>query len=134
MIAFENFTPLTGLTGGALIGLSAALFLALNGRIAGISGAFSTVLLPSPDARPKRWFILGLILAAPLWLITMGTPTIVVEQPMWIVVIAGLIVGTLLAWAAAAPVGTESAGYRAYRCAPSSLPYALWRRVCSWWR
>ena len=93
MIAFDNFTPVTGLIGGALIGLSAALFLALNGRIAGISGAFSTVLLPSADARPKRLFILGLILAAPLWLLTMGTPTIVVEQPMWIVVLAGLIVG-----------------------------------------
>ena len=93
MIAFENFTPVTGLIGGMLIGLSAALFLALNGRIAGISGAFSTVFMPSADARPKRWFILGLTLAAPLWLLSVGPPTIVVEQPIWVVALAGLIVG-----------------------------------------
>jgi uncharacterized membrane protein YedE/YeeE len=32
----ENFAPVTALIGGLLIGTSAALFLVLNGRIAGI--------------------------------------------------------------------------------------------------
>ncbi|MEE9385394.1 MAG: YeeE/YedE family protein [Nannocystaceae bacterium] len=32
-----DFSPLAGLAGGALVGLAAALFLHLNGRIAGIS-------------------------------------------------------------------------------------------------
>jgi uncharacterized protein len=34
----ENFTPVSGLIGGLLIGLAAALLLLLNGRISGISG------------------------------------------------------------------------------------------------
>lgn len=34
----ENFTPVSGLIGGLLIGLAAALMLLLNGRISGIVG------------------------------------------------------------------------------------------------
>ena len=34
----EDFTPASGLVGGMLIGLSTALLMLLNGRIAGISG------------------------------------------------------------------------------------------------
>ena len=34
----ENFTPVSGLIGGLLIGLAIALMMLLNGRIAGISG------------------------------------------------------------------------------------------------
>ncbi|MFZ3121259.1 MAG: YeeE/YedE family protein, partial [Variovorax sp.] len=37
-IDWQNFTPLSALAGGALIGLAAAMFVLLNGRIAGISG------------------------------------------------------------------------------------------------
>ncbi len=39
-----NFTPVTGLIGGALIGLAATLFILINGRIAGISGILGGVL------------------------------------------------------------------------------------------
>jgi hypothetical protein len=42
----ENFTPYSALAGGALIGLSAALLLLLNGRIAGISGIIGRALPP----------------------------------------------------------------------------------------
>lgn len=38
MIDCANFTPVTALAGGALIGLAAALLYALNGRILGASG------------------------------------------------------------------------------------------------
>jgi hypothetical protein len=34
----ENFTPYSALIGGCLIGLSAALLLFFNGRVAGIYG------------------------------------------------------------------------------------------------
>lgn len=37
-IDFQAFTPVAALTGGALIGLAAAMFVLFNGRIAGISG------------------------------------------------------------------------------------------------
>ena len=40
-----NFTPLSALTGGLLIGLSVALFFILNGRMIGISGIASNLLV-----------------------------------------------------------------------------------------
>ena len=63
----ENFTPVSALVGGLLIGASAALFLVLNGRIAGISGILGGLLQPEPrrdrlaprlprrPARSRRW-------------------------------------------------------------------------------
>ena len=40
-----NFTPVSALTGGLLIGLSVALFFILNGRMIGISGIASNFLV-----------------------------------------------------------------------------------------
>ncbi len=45
-----NFTPMTALSGGFLIGLSVALFFILNGRMIGISGIASNFLV-SKDNR-----------------------------------------------------------------------------------
>ena len=39
----EQFTPLSAMIGGAIIGISSALFLAFNGRIAGVSGVASGI-------------------------------------------------------------------------------------------
>ncbi|MDB5940080.1 MAG: YeeE/YedE, partial [Polaromonas sp.] len=46
-IDWTHFTPWTALAGGALIGLAAALFLLLNGRIAGISGVLGGMFRPA---------------------------------------------------------------------------------------
>jgi uncharacterized membrane protein YedE/YeeE len=40
----ENFTPVSGLIGGLIIGLAATLLLWFNGRIAGISGIFNGLI------------------------------------------------------------------------------------------
>ncbi len=40
------FTPVSALIGGALIGASASMMLALNGRIAGISGILGGLVRP----------------------------------------------------------------------------------------
>jgi len=45
-----NFTPVSALTGGLLIGLSVILFFILNGRMTGISGIASNFLI-SKDNR-----------------------------------------------------------------------------------
>lgn len=58
----ENFTPISALIGGALIGVAAALLLWLNGRIAGISGIFNGVL--TPERGETAWralFLIGII-------------------------------------------------------------------------
>lgn len=57
-----TFTPLAGLIGGALIGLAAVAFMALLGRIAGVSGIVASLLAPpSPDTLWRGAFVIGLI-------------------------------------------------------------------------
>lgn len=61
----ENFTPVSALSGGALIGVSVTLLLLFNGRMTGISGIMKG-LFYSPNSE-KLWraaFLGGLILGA----------------------------------------------------------------------
>jgi len=92
-----EFTPFTSLLGGALIGLSAVVLLASHGRIAGISGIVSRILPPSVDKAglPQAIiFLIGLLLAAPLWFLLAGAaPVQVVSGNGFLLVIAGLLVG-----------------------------------------
>lgn len=92
-----DFTPIASLLGGALIGLSAIVLLAAHGRIAGISGIVSRILPPSVDKAglPQGIiFVIGLLLAAPLWfLLTGAAPVQVVSSNGLLLVIAGLLVG-----------------------------------------
>ncbi len=56
-----NFTPLSALLGGVLIGLGATLLLVANGRVAGISGISGGVLEDNPGDRGWRIaFLVGL--------------------------------------------------------------------------
>lgn len=58
----HDFTPLSALVGGALIGLAASLFLLAHGRVAGISGLYGGMLRRSTDGRGVRvTFIAGLL-------------------------------------------------------------------------
>jgi uncharacterized membrane protein YedE/YeeE len=58
----ENFTPFSALAGGALIGFSAVLLMALTGRVAGISGIVSNIVLGEPGERLWRvLFVAGLV-------------------------------------------------------------------------
>jgi uncharacterized membrane protein YedE/YeeE len=89
------FTPASALTGGILIGLSAALLLWTTGRIAGISGIVGGLLRPAAAELPWRVaFIIGLI-AAPLLYRAVGgaTPVIIVTPSLPLVILRGLLVG-----------------------------------------
>jgi uncharacterized membrane protein YedE/YeeE len=91
----ENFTPISALIGGALIGLSAAGLLLLNGRVAGISGILGGVIEGERDELAWRLaFLVGLI-AAPLLLAASGalTPRVEIVASGPAVVVAGLLVG-----------------------------------------
>ena len=92
-----EFTPFVSLLGGALIGLSAVVLLATHGRIAGISGIVSRMLPPTFDKAglPQGIiFLVGLLLAAPLWIVVTGTaPVQVVSKNELLLVAAGLLVG-----------------------------------------
>ena len=70
----HDLTPLSGLFGGALIGLAAAALMVLTGRLAGVSGIFGGLLTSRPADRGWRLaFVAGLI-AAPLVAWLSGAP------------------------------------------------------------
>ncbi len=84
-----------GLIGGALIGLAAVLLLALNGRIAGVSGILGG-LLTSDIGSELFWrvaFIVGLIAGAGLYVLATGGLPLELEAGLPTLVIAGLLVG-----------------------------------------
>ena len=91
----ENFTPVSASVGGAMIGLSAVLLMALNGRIAGISGLFSgTVFSKNGDRLWRAFFVAGLVLAAPLSRIISGEKAPFSMEASWpVIVVGGLLVG-----------------------------------------
>ncbi|NWB29765.1 YeeE/YedE family protein [Pseudomonas gingeri] len=89
-----HFTPLASLSGGALIGLAASLFVVFNGRIAGISGLLGSLLQRHAEGRTeKALFLLGLLLAPLAWGLFHLPPTIEFDANGLALVAAGLLVG-----------------------------------------
>ena len=91
----HDLTPLSGLLGGALIGLASAMLMLLTGRIAGIAGIFGGLLpLSAPDRDWRLAFIAGLIVA-PLLAALAGAPLPKPALPAsWaIIAVAGVLVG-----------------------------------------
>ena len=67
-----NFTPVTALTGGLLIGLSVALFFILNGRMIGVSGIASNFLISKENRMENLFFLVGLILGPSIYTFFLG--------------------------------------------------------------
>jgi len=90
----HHFTPLSGLIGGALIGLASALLMLSAGRLAGVSGMLGGSLTANSDRAWRLAFIAGLIAAAligPLF----GTPAAarLSSSNLVLYAAAGLLVG-----------------------------------------
>jgi uncharacterized membrane protein YedE/YeeE len=86
---------LQSLCGGGLIGLAAALFLLLNGRVAGISGILGSFFTPpGGETVTNITFIIGLLLGPVLFLIASGhLPRVAIAAGPSTLVAAGLLVG-----------------------------------------
>jgi len=81
------------LLGGALIGLSAAMLLVLNGRIAGISGIVGR-LAQGANVVVNGAFVAGLVLGPLLYLLLSGqAPAVTITVPWPLILVAGLLVG-----------------------------------------
>ena len=97
VIDWVNFTPWASLGGGLVLGLAAALFVLLNGRILGISGILGGRLLPRlGDIGWRISFLLGMAAAPTVfaWLTPadfLAAPRI--EAGYALIVAAGLLVG-----------------------------------------
>lgn len=93
-IDWAHFTPWSALAGGMLIGLSAAMLLLLNGRIAGISGIVGGLLRPARgDTGWRVAFVLGLLLAPAAYALFAPLPVAHVGAGLPTLVAAGLLVG-----------------------------------------
>ena len=93
-IDWAHFTPWASLAGGLLIGLAAAMFLLINGRIAGISGILVGLLRPSRgDIGWRVAFLAGLIAAPLVYGMAASLPSVRVDAGNTTLIIAGLLVG-----------------------------------------
>lgn len=93
-IDWNVFTPYASLAGGLLIGLAAAIFVLLNGRIAGISGILGGLLKPAKgDVSWRAAFVLGLIGSPLLYALFATVPTPHIDAGWGALVLAGLLVG-----------------------------------------
>ena len=92
-IAWNDFTPWSALAGGALIGLAAAMFVLLNGRIAGISGFIGGLFKPvKGDVAWRALFLLGLVGAPWLYALFAALHQPRIDASFGALVIAGLLV------------------------------------------
>jgi uncharacterized membrane protein YedE/YeeE len=100
-IDWSAFTPWSAAIGGVVIGLAAALFVLINGRVAGISGIVGGMLRPrAGDVAWRLAFIAGLFLAPLAYTTVAAYPSATIEAGYPALIAAGLLVG----------VGTRFAG------------------------
>lgn len=93
-IDWVSFTPQTALAGGVLIGLSAAAFILINGRIAGISGILGGLLrLLKGDIGWRAAFLAGLMAAPVVYGLVTTLPEVTVDAGTGTLLAAGLLVG-----------------------------------------
>jgi uncharacterized membrane protein YedE/YeeE len=110
----------SSLIGGILIGISASILLAANGRIAGISGMVAGLLPPQRgDWTFRVWFIAGLMLAGAV--ASSVAPQLIGAPPRslgWLA-LAGVLVGAGTRWSGGCTSGHGVCGIS--RFAPRSI-------------
>ena len=93
-IDWSAFTPYVSLAGGVLIGVAAAMFVLLNGRIAGISGIVGGLLKPvKGDISWRVAFVLGLVASPLVYALFAEVPPSHIDAGWGALVLAGLLVG-----------------------------------------
>jgi uncharacterized protein len=96
-----TFTPIASLIGGALIGLSAVMLMALYGRIAGVSGIAANLFPPFADSEfaGRLAFIAGLVAAPVVMLVATGRlPAQSIQANGTMLIVAGFLVGFGTVW------------------------------------
>jgi len=97
-VDWNAFTPWSALAGGVLIGIAAAMFVLLNGRIAGVSGVVGGLVggLLRPVRGDVAWraaFVIGLIAAPLVYLLAAPPRELRIDAQYGALVLAGLLVG-----------------------------------------
>lgn len=89
-----EFNWINGLIGGILIGISATILLAFNGRIAGISGMVNGAISFNKNDAWRWLFLLGMLAGGAIYEFVLSTqPTPTSKFAPLTMIIGGLIVG-----------------------------------------
>ena len=119
-IAWTEFTPWSALTGGVLIGIAAAMFVLLNGRIAGISGIIGGLFKPvRGDVAWRAAFVIGLVGAPFIYGLFAALPLPRIDASFGALIAAGLLVGVGTRFGAGCTSGHGVCGLA--RLSPRSL-------------
>ncbi|WP_062364884.1 YeeE/YedE family protein [Variovorax paradoxus] len=119
-IDWPAFTPWTALAGGVLVGAAAAMFVLLNGRIAGISGIVGGLLRPvRGDVAWRLAFVAGLVAAPMAYAVVAPWPRPQIDAGYVALVAAGLLVGVGTRYASGCTSGHGVCGLS--RLSPRSL-------------
>ena len=89
-----NFTPISALMGGVIIGFAILLFFLFNGRLIGISGIASNFITQQDKRFDNFLFLIGLVLGPFVYKILSNKEIeIVISNSFVLLIIAGLLVG-----------------------------------------
>ena len=89
-----NFTPISALLGGIIIGFAVLLFFLFNGRLIGISGIASNFITQQDKRFDNFLFLIGLVLGPFVYKILSNKEIeIVISNSFVLLIIAGLLVG-----------------------------------------
>jgi uncharacterized membrane protein YedE/YeeE len=89
-----NFTPISALLGGVIIGFAVLLFFLFNGRLIGISGIASNFINQQDKRFDNFLFLIGLVLGPFVYKILSNKEIeIVISNSFVLLIIAGLLVG-----------------------------------------
>lgn len=119
-----EFTPIAALVGGILIGLSAVILMAFNGRIAGMTAMLGGVLEPQNPDSPWRLAFLAGAVGAPMVALLMGAEFGFAAPTTGLaLVLGGVIVGVGVTYASGCTSGHGVCGMA--RLSPRSIVATL---------
>ena len=89
-----NFTPVSAMLGGLIIGVSVVLFFYTTGRMAGISGIFANTVTTKTNRSSNLLFLLGLVVGPLIYFYTTKVPAnFKITDSLVLIIIGGLLVG-----------------------------------------
>ena len=94
----ENFTPISALIGGALVGLGALVLYLFSGRVAGISGIASSALFNREGRSWRLAFVVGILLGPLMVSLLISDLSYSTPELGWQLIVGGLLVGIGTGW------------------------------------
>ena len=88
-----NFTPISAVTGGLLIGFAAFIFFVFNGRMSGVSSIASDSILNDHNRYDNLLFLFGLIIGPVLYSFSGKEIESIVTNSLPLLILGGLLVG-----------------------------------------